>query len=58
MTDIKVKSCNTSPIHIAAIDGEIDDLKRVFSEERYPHYNIKDENGITPLLCAANKVGN
>ena len=58
MTDITVKDCNTSPIHIAAIRGKIDDLKRVFAEEGYPHYNIKDENGITPLFIAAQEVGN
>ena len=58
MAEIKVKNWKRSPIHIHAYQGKIDDLKRVFAEEGYPHYNIKDENGITPLLCAANKVGN
>ena len=58
MADITVEDCNTSPIHIAAIRGEIDELKRVFAEKGYPHYNIKDEAGITPLYIAAQMVGN
>ena len=58
MTDIIVKDWKRSPIHIAAIRGEIDELKRVFAEKGYPHYNIKDEGGLTPLLLAAQMVGN
>ena len=58
MAEITVKDWRRSPIHIAAYRGKIDDLKRVFAEEGYPHYNIKDEAGLTPLLLAAQEVGN
>ena len=58
MTDITVKDWKRSPIHIAAIRGEIDELKRVFAEKGYPHYNIKDKLGNTPLLLAAGRVTN
>jgi hypothetical protein len=58
MAEIKVKDWKRSPIHIAANLGTIDDLKRVFAEEGYPHYNIKDEAGLTPLFFAAQEVGN
>ena len=58
MAEIKVKDYRRSPIHIAAIRGKIDDLKRIFAEDGYPHYNIKDEAGLTPLFFAAQMVGN
>ena len=58
MTDITVTDWQDSPIHIAANDGDIDELKRIFAEEGYPHYNIRDKDGITPLLWAASEVGN
>ena len=43
----------TVPTHI-----DIEKLKRIFAEGRYPHYNIKDENGYTPLFFAAQEVAN
>ena len=58
MAEIKVKDYRKSPIHIAAYHGNIDELKRCFAEEGYPHYNIKDEAGLTPLFFAAQEVGN
>ena len=58
MTDITVKDWKRSPIHIAAYVGDIDELKRSFAEEGYPHYNIKDEVGYTPLFWAAQEVTN
>ena len=58
MTDITVTDWRDSPIHIAAYFGDIDELKRCFGEEGYPHYNIKDELGYTPLFWAAQMVGN
>ena len=47
-----------TPLHNAAYDGDIEKLKRIFAEGRYPHYNIKDENGYTPLFFAAQEVAN
>ena len=58
MTDITVTDWRASPIHIAAKVGDIDKLKRCFAEEGYPHYNIKDKSGYTPLFWAAQEVGN
>ena len=58
MTEITVTDWWYSPIHRAAYDGDIDELKRCFAEEGYPHYNIRDKDGITPLLWAADQVGN
>ena len=58
MTDITVTDWEDSPIHWAAYDGDIDELKRCFAEKGYPHYNIKDEAGLTPLFFAAQMVGN
>ena len=58
MAEITVKDWRRSPIHIAAYRGKIDDLKRCFAEEGYPHYNIKDEKGFTPLFWAAQEVAN
>ena len=58
MTDITVTNWKDSPIHRAAYVGDIDELKRIFAEEGYPHYNIKDEDGITPLHIAAQLVRN
>ena len=61
MTDTTLtdwQDCYDSPLHDAAYEGDIDELKRIFAEEGYPHYNIRDKDGITPLLFAADKVGN
>ena len=58
MTEITVTDWQKSPIHIAANVGDINELKRIFSEKGYPHYNIKDEAGFAPLYLAAQMVGN
>ena len=43
-----------SPLHLAAIRGySLNRLRQIFAEEGYEHYNIKDQNGVTPLLLAA-----
>ena len=58
MTEITVTDSGYLPIHRAAYHGDIDELKRCFAEKGYPHYNIKDEAGFTPLYWAAQEVGN
>ena len=60
MTDITVtdwQDFQNTPLHDAAYDGEIEKL-RFFAGNGYPHYNIKDEEGLTPLHLAAQMVGN
>ena len=42
-----------SDLHIAAIRGNLEKLRRVFAEEGYEDYNIKDQEGLTPLWLAA-----
>ena len=48
-----------SPLHLAAIRGySLNRFRQIFAEEGYEHYNIKDQDGVTPLFLAAQEVGN
>ena len=56
MVDHNVRDWQRSPLHLAAIRGySLNRFRQIFAEEGYEHYNIKDQNGVTPLLLAANQ---
>ena len=55
MSEVRVTKWQRSDLHLAAKRGYLYKLRRVFAEEGYKDYNIKDQKGITPLFLAAGR---